>query len=95
VNAIADAYLASGSPTYETDRDVVLGRLSGGGSGYTSSNRGANFNNDDGNFGPPFTDPLPSTATEALLFQGAAKSQEHEQRDRLRGDERSGRLHEQ
>jgi hypothetical protein len=72
VNTIPDSYLAAGSLTYETNGGLVLWRLSWGGNGYTGSNRGAGFNDKGGNFGPPFSGPLPSTGTDALLFQGAA-----------------------
>ena len=74
VNAIPDTYLAAGSLTFETNRGLVLWRLSWGGSAYQGSNRGASFNDDDGNFGPPFADVLPSMGTEALLFQGRARA---------------------
>ena len=57
---------------FETDGGIVFWRLSWGGTAYTGPNRGASSNDDDGNFGPPFEGPLPSTGTEALLFQGAA-----------------------
>lgn len=72
VNLIPASYLAAGSLTFETDRGIVLWRLSWGGTAYTGPNRGVSFNDDDGNFGPPFNGPLPSTGTEALLFQGTA-----------------------
>jgi hypothetical protein len=74
VNAIPDTYLAAGSLTYEDDRGAVLWRLSWGGASYGGSNRGTGINDDDRNFGPPFDGPLPSTGTEALLFQGAASA---------------------
>jgi len=72
VNLIPASYLTAGSLTFETDRGIVLWRLSWGGTAYTGPNRGVGFNDDDGSFGPPFNGPLPSTGTEALLFQGAA-----------------------
>ena len=76
-NVIPESYLAAGSLTYETKNGVVLWRLSWGGAAYTGSNRGYPFgifaNDDNGNFGPPYPGPLPSTGTEALQFQGAAK----------------------
>jgi hypothetical protein len=72
VNTIPDSYLAAGSLTYETNRGLVLWRLSWGGNRYTGSNRGSSFNDDDGNFGPPFNDLLPSTGTASLLFQKGA-----------------------
>jgi hypothetical protein len=74
VNRIPDSFLAAGSLTYETDRGLVLWRLSWGGAAYKGSNKGLPSNDDDGDFGPAFPDALPSTATDAVLFQGAAKA---------------------
>jgi len=74
VNTIPDTYLAAGSLTYETTRGLVLWRLSWGGNGYTGTSHGAGFNDKDGNFGPPFNGPLPSTGTNALLFQNGASA---------------------
>jgi hypothetical protein len=74
VNTIPDTYLAAGSLTYETNRGLVLWRLSWGGNTYTGTTHGAGFNDQDGDFGPPFRGPLPSTGTKALLFQNAASA---------------------
>ena len=74
VNAIPESYLTAGSLTYETNKGLVLWRLSWGGAAYTGSTRGLSSNDDDGNFGPPFAGPLPSTGTDALLFQGPANA---------------------
>jgi hypothetical protein len=74
VNRIPDSFLAAGSLTYETDRGLVLWRLSWGGAAYTGSNKGLSSNDDDGNFGPPFPDVLPSGGTDAVLFQGPANA---------------------
>ncbi|MBI3824852.1 MAG: hypothetical protein HY294_02530 [Candidatus Rokubacteria bacterium] len=74
VNLIPASYLAAGSLTFESDGGTVLWRLSWGGTAYTGPNRGALFNDRNGNFGPPFDGPLPSTGTEALLFQGPASA---------------------
>jgi hypothetical protein len=76
-NVIPTSYLAAGSLTYETNRGVVLWRLSWGGAAYTGSNQGAStifFNDRDGNFGPPYPGPLPTAGTEALQFQGAVNA---------------------
>jgi hypothetical protein len=72
VNTIPDTYLAAGSLTYETNRGLVLWRLSWGGTGYTGTTHGAGFNDQGGDFGPPSNGPLPSTGTGALLFQNGA-----------------------
>jgi len=74
VNRIPDSFLAAGSLTYETDRGLVLWRLSWGGAAYKGSNKGLPSNDDDSNFGPPFPDALPSGGTEAVLFQGTARA---------------------
>ena len=74
VNLIPASYLAAGSITFEQDSNpgLVFWRLSWGGAAYTGPNRGTRFNDDDGNFGPPVSGPLPSTSTSALLFDGSA-----------------------
>jgi len=71
-NPIPESYLAAGSLTFEDDFGTVWWRLSWGGNGYTGSNEGSIFNDDDGNFGPPWPGPLPSDGVQALQFQGAA-----------------------
>jgi hypothetical protein len=73
-NPIPDSYLAAGTLTYETNSGFVLWRLSWGGSGYTGSGTGLTTNDADGNFNPPFAGPLPSTSSDALLFQGSASA---------------------
>ena len=70
-NRIPDSYLAAGSLTYESDLGTIYWRLSWGGAGYTGPTTGALTNDSDGNFGPPFPDPLPSTTSQALLFKNA------------------------
>ncbi len=64
--------LAAGSLTFEEDNGTILWRLSWGGANYMGPNNGATDNDANGDFGPPFPDPLPSTSRMALLFQGAA-----------------------
>jgi hypothetical protein len=68
-NLIPASYLSAGSLTYETDAGIVLWRLSWGGSAYTGPNTGATTNDADGNFGPPFPDPLSCNGVGALLFR--------------------------
>ncbi len=70
--AIPDSDLAAGSLTYEDKFGDVLWRLSWGGAAYTGPTNGDLTNDLDGEFGPPWPGPLPSTSTSSLLFQGAA-----------------------
>ncbi len=70
-NLIPESYLAAGSITFESDSGLsIFWRLSWGGDGYTGPTTGATFNDADGEFGPPYPDPLPSGGESALLFQG-------------------------
>ena len=72
-NLIPESYLAAGSLTFETDNGVTIyWRLSWGGAGYTGSNAGSVTNDADGNFGPAWPGPLPSTGLQALQFENAA-----------------------
>jgi hypothetical protein len=74
-NLIPASYLAAGSLTFETNNGAIIyWRLSWGGASYTGSNTGSVTNDADGNFGPPFAGPLPSTGVQAVLFQGAANA---------------------
>jgi hypothetical protein len=70
-NLIPASYLAAGSLTFEDDFGTVYWRLSWGGAGYTGPTTGiAGINDADGQFGPPFAGPLPSTTLQALDFTG-------------------------
>jgi len=70
-NLIPASYLAAGSLTFENNAGtIVYWRLSFGGGGYTGSNSGSTDNDLDGDFGPPFAGPLPSSDTQAVRFQG-------------------------
>ncbi len=71
-NLIPASYFAAGSLAWESDAGTVLWRLSWGGAAYTGPKTGSTDNDADGNFGPPFGDPLPSSCTNALEFQGNA-----------------------
>jgi hypothetical protein len=72
-NLIPASYLAAGSLTFENSAGtIVYWRLSWGGGSYTGSNGGSTTNDLDGDFGPPFAGPLPSSDTQAVLFQGSA-----------------------
>ncbi|MFQ5591889.1 MAG: PQQ-dependent sugar dehydrogenase, partial [Phycisphaerae bacterium] len=74
-NLIPEAYLPAGSLTFESDIGaIVYWRLSWGGTAYTGPTTGSLANEDDGDFGPPWPGPLPSTDLQALLFQGLASA---------------------
>ena len=75
-NLIPESYLAAGSLTFEDSAGTVYWRLSWGGAAYSGPNDGSCVNDDspcpDGDFGPPWPEPLPSGGVEALRFQGPA-----------------------
>ncbi len=72
-NVIPEAYLAAGTLTFENDDGTLLvWRLSWGGAAYDGPTGGALTNDDNGEFGPPHADALPSTTLHGLLFQGLA-----------------------
>ena len=71
-NLIPASYFAAGSLCWESDSGTVFWRLSWGGGAYTGPCTGSTDNDIDGNFCPPFGDPLPSSCTNALEFQGNA-----------------------
>ncbi|HYR57157.1 MAG TPA: hypothetical protein VEO95_00950, partial [Chthoniobacteraceae bacterium] len=73
-NLIPSSYLAAGRIVYTSNAGVILWSLAFGGAGYSGSNAGDTVNDADGNFGPPFSGPLPGSNTQALLFQGSAGS---------------------
>ena len=75
-NPIPASYLAAGSLTFEDDSGIrILWRLSWGGAAYTGPTTGEPITNDnDGEFGPPWPDPLPSSDDRALRFTGAASA---------------------
>lgn len=72
-NLIPTSYFAAGSLTWQ-DKTTgeVLWRLSWGGAAYTGPTTGSTINDADGDFGPPFPNPLPSTCSTAFLFPGPA-----------------------
>jgi hypothetical protein len=73
-NLIPASYRAAGSLTFEDLFGTVYWRLSWGGASYTGPTTGALTNDADGNFGPPFAGPLPSSGGRALRFQGTASA---------------------
>jgi hypothetical protein len=71
---IPSSLLDAGRLTFESDGGLIYWSLSWGGASYTGSTTGATDNDADGNFGPSFADPLPSSTSQALLFGGAASA---------------------
>jgi glucose/arabinose dehydrogenase len=70
---IPESYLAAGSLTFENNTGTLIyWRLSWGGTSYTGPGSGTTDNDADGNFNPPWPDPLPSTSDRAIQFQGSA-----------------------
>ncbi len=67
---IPPSYLAAGRITFEDSFGAVLWSLAYGGSNYTGPTNGTLDNDPDGEFGPAFAGPLPSTSTSSLHFQG-------------------------
>ncbi len=67
---IPASYLAAGRLTFEGAGQIIWS-VSWGGAAYTGPQTGSAFNDSDGNFGPAFAGPLPSTTTQALRFNGA------------------------
>jgi hypothetical protein len=65
-------YLAAGRLAWEDDFGTIYWSLSWGGTNYTGSNAGSILNDNNGDFGPPFDGPLPSSDTNALVFTGGA-----------------------
>ncbi|HMQ14774.1 MAG TPA: hypothetical protein PKC49_02265 [Phycisphaerae bacterium] len=66
---IPPSHFAAGSLTFETDDGtLVICRLSWGGASYTGPTTGADFNDLDGEFGPPFPLPLSPAGRQALVF---------------------------
>lgn len=72
-NPIPQSYLAAGRLVFEDGFGTIYWSLSWGGAAYTGSTTGNVTNDADGNFGPSFAGPLPST-DQALLFQGTSSS---------------------
>jgi hypothetical protein len=71
-NLIPASYLVAGRLTWEISGPTILWSVSWGGTNYTGPTTGSTINDPDGNFGPPFPGPLPSTSTGALLFTNTA-----------------------
>jgi hypothetical protein len=74
-NIIPESYFAAGSLIWVSDSGTTIWwRLSWGGAAYTGPNTGSTFNDDDGDFGPPFASPLTSCGAYAILFRGNANA---------------------
>ncbi len=69
---IPPSYLAAGRITFEDGLGTILWSLAYGGANYTGPTTGSLTNDADGDFGPAYGGPLPSTSTQALHFQGLA-----------------------
>jgi hypothetical protein len=67
-NLIPTNYLAAGRLAYQGDDGTNYWSVSWGGASYTGANTGSTLNDADGNFGPPFTGPLPTNVESAVLF---------------------------
>jgi len=71
-NVIPESYLAAGTLTFENDDGTtIVARLSWGGTGYTGPTAGADFNDDNGDYGTPADGPLRVAGTNALRFTRA------------------------
>lgn len=71
-NPIPASYLAAGRLTFEDDFNTIYWSLSWGGASYTGPTTGSALNDSNGDYGPSFGSPLPSTSLQALQFTGAA-----------------------
>jgi len=71
-NPIPASYLAAGKISFEADFNVIWWSLSYGGASYTGTSTGDLTNDANGNFGPAFAGPLPTTSLQALRFLGTA-----------------------
>jgi hypothetical protein len=72
---IPESYLSAGKITFENNSGTqILWSLAFGGDDYTGSNNGTLDNDLDGNFSPPWPDPLPTAALEELRFKGGASA---------------------
>ena len=72
-NMIPVSYLDAGRITYEDDFGFIYWSLAYGGASYTGSTTGQFTNDPNGDFGPPWPGPLPTTG-QGLLFQGPARA---------------------
>jgi hypothetical protein len=71
-NLIPTAYFAGGRLTFEDDGGGVVYSLCWG--NYAGPNTGSQDNDADGQYGPCFAGPLPSSGLAALRFQGTANA---------------------
>lgn len=68
-NLIPSSYLPAGSLTFESaSGTIIYWRTSWGNGSYSGSTSGSITNDGDGEFGPPYSSPLPSTDLEALEY---------------------------
>ncbi len=71
-NPIPASYLLAGKLTFEDSFGGIYWGLAWGGAGYTGTNTGTLDNDADGNFNPPFGEPLDWTTGRALRFPGSS-----------------------
>ena len=69
-NPIPASYLAAGKLCFQDNFGTVYWILAWGGAAYTGPTTGSLVNDADGNFGPPFAGPCPSTGVQGLRFLG-------------------------
>lgn len=74
VTPLPVSLLDAGRLTFESDAGIIYWSLSWGGVAYTGSNAGSLTNDADGDFGPPYSGPLPLSSGQALLFSAGAGS---------------------
>src|ERR1044071_6015619 len=71
MSPIPASYLAAGRIVWD-GFGFAYWSLAWGGASYTGPTTASVINDADGNYGPPWASPLPSTGVRALLFQGSA-----------------------
>ncbi|MGQ0627735.1 MAG: hypothetical protein ACT4PL_06490 [Phycisphaerales bacterium] len=71
-NAIPASRLNAGRITFEGDTGTIYWSVAYGGTNYTGANTGSTTNDADGNFGAPFSGPLPTSAAQALRLNANA-----------------------
>ncbi len=74
MNPIPAPYLAAGQISFENNIGGKLWNINYGGASYTGTTTGLTTNDGNGDFGPAFGGPLPTSSLSALLFPGAASA---------------------
>lgn len=73
-NLIPASYLAAGRITFEDTGGTIYWMVCFGGASYTGPTTGSFTNDADGNFGPAWPGPLPSSGAQAVRFTGVASA---------------------